>query len=46
MAGSGGVPQQPEELDRSGVGNGTIGPGDVPSAGEAGFTGNTDSVET
>ncbi len=46
MAGSGGVPQQPEELDRSGVGNGTIGTGDVPSAGEAGFTGNTDSVET
>jgi hypothetical protein len=45
MAGAGGVPQQPEGLDRSGVGNGTIGTGDVPSAGEAGFTGNTDQVE-
>jgi hypothetical protein len=45
MAGAGGVPQQPEGLDRSGVGNGTIGTGDVPSAGEAGFTGNTDQIE-
>ena len=45
MAGAGEVPQQPKGLDRSGVGNGTIGTGDVPSAGEAGFTGNTDQVE-
>ena len=41
MGGAGAVPQQSQELDRSGVGNGTIGTGDVPSAGEAGFTGNT-----
>ena len=41
MAGNEGVPQQPSPIDRSGVGDGTIGTGDVPSAGEAGFTGNT-----
>ena len=40
MAGNEGVPQQPSPVDNSGVGNGTIGTGDVPSAGEAGFTGN------
>ena len=40
MAGAGGVPQQSPEIDNSGVGNGNIGTGNVPSAGEAGFTGN------
>ena len=41
MAGNERVPQQPSPIDRSGVGNGTIGTGNVPSAGETGFTGNT-----
>ena len=45
MGGVGGVPQQPATTDRSGVGDGTIGTGDVPSAGEAGFTGNVESFE-
>ena len=35
-----GVPNGPAPIDNSGVGNGTIGTGDVPVAGEAGFTGN------
>jgi hypothetical protein len=34
------VPSGPPPVDNSGVGNGTIGTGDVPVAGEAGFTGN------
>jgi len=41
MAGNEGVPQQPSPIDSSGVGDSTIGTGNVPSAGEAGFTGNT-----
>ena len=40
MAGSGGVPQQSPPIDNSGVGGGNIGTGNVPPAGEAGFTGN------
>ena len=40
MAGAGGVPQQSQEIDDSGVGGGNIGTGNVPSAGEDGFTGN------
>ena len=40
MAGAGGVPQQSPEIDDSGVGGGNIGTGNVPSAGEDGFTGN------
>ena len=45
MAGAGGVPQQSQEIDDSGVGGGNIGTGNVPSAGEAGFTGNPPEVE-
>ena len=41
MAGAQGVPQQSPQPNGSGLGNGTIGTGDVPSAGETGFTGNT-----
>ena len=40
MAGAGGVPQQSPEIDDSGGGGGNIGTGNVPSAGEDGFTGN------
>jgi len=32
-------------VDNSGSGNGTIGVGTAPTAGEAGFTGNTPSIE-
>ena len=35
-----GVPQQPEGTDNQGSGNGTIGVGATPTAGETGFTGN------
>jgi len=40
MAGSGGVPPQPQGPNSQGLGNGTIGVGATPAAGEAGFTGN------
>tara|TARA_E500000318_G_scaffold109832_1_gene123737 strand:+ start:263 stop:2398 length:2136 start_codon:yes stop_codon:yes gene_type:complete len=41
----GGVPQGAPGVDNSGRGAGTIGTGDVPLAGEAGFTGNTGGPE-
>ena len=41
MGGLGGVPQESPPIDDSGAGDGNIGTGNVPSAGEAGFTGNT-----
>jgi hypothetical protein len=41
MGASQGVPSGPQGLDDSGRGNGTIGVGTAPVAGEAGFTGNT-----
>jgi hypothetical protein len=40
MGGAGGVPPRPEGSDPSGSGNGTIGVGTAPTAGEGGFTGN------
>ena len=40
-----GVPSGPQTLDDSGRGNGTIGVGVAPVAGEAGFTGNPPSTE-
>ena len=45
MAPNGGVPNGPPGVDDSGRGNGTIGVGTAPSAGEAGFTGNAPEVE-
>jgi hypothetical protein len=45
MAPDGGVPNGPQRTDDSGRGDGTIGTGAVPSAGEAGFTGNSPQVE-
>ena len=45
MAGAGGVSQTPEGTDLQGSGNGTIGVGTAPTAGESGFTGNPPSVE-
>ena len=45
MEQSGGVPQQPEGTDSQGSGNGTIGVGATPTAGETGFTGNAPRVE-
>ena len=45
MAPNGGVPSGPPGSDDSGRGNGTIGVGTAPNAGEAGFTGNTGAVE-
>jgi hypothetical protein len=45
MGAAPGVPSGPQELDDSGRGNGTIGVGTAPVAGEAGFTGNPPSVE-
>jgi len=45
MAPDGGVPQGGQGIDDSGRGNGTIGVGTSPSAGEDGFTGNTNQVE-
>jgi hypothetical protein len=45
MAPNGGVPSGPPGVDDSGRGNGTIGVGTAPSAGEAGFTGNAPEVE-
>ncbi len=40
-----GVPQQPQGTDSQGSGNGTIGVGATPTAGEAGFTGNAPQFE-
>jgi len=45
MAPNGGVPSGPPGSDDSGRGNGTIGVGVAPNAGEAGFTGNAPQVE-
>ena len=45
MAPNGGVPSGPPGSDDSGRGNGTIGVGVAPNAGEAGFTGNTGATE-
>ena len=45
MAGAGGVSQTPEGTDLQGSGNGTIGVGTAPTAGESGFTGNPPSTE-
>ena len=45
MAPNGGVPSGPPGIDDSGRGNGTIGVGTSPSAGEAGFTGNAPQIE-
>ena len=40
-----GVSQRPEGTDNQGSGNGTIGVGATPTAGEAGFTGNAPQLE-
>ena len=40
MGGAGGVSPSPEGTDVQGSGNGTIGVGTAPTAGESGFTGN------
>ena len=45
MGGVGGVPQEPPQTNLNGTGNGTIGTGGVPSAGESGFTGNAPQFE-
>ena len=45
LAPNGGVPSGPPGIDDSGRGNGTIGVGTAPSAGEAGFTGNAPQIE-
>jgi len=45
MAGAGGVSLSPEGTDLQGSGNGTIGVGTAPTAGESGFTGNAPQVE-
>ena len=45
VAPNGGVPSGPPGIDDSGRGNGTIGVGVAPNAGEAGFTGNAPQVE-
>ena len=45
MAPNGRVPSGPPGSDDSGRGNGTIGVGVAPNAGEAGFTGNAPQVE-
>ena len=45
MGGVGGVPQAPPQTNLNGTGNGTIGTGGVPSAGESGFTGNAPQFE-
>ena len=45
MGPAGGVPQGPPGTDDSGRGDGTIGVGTPPSAGEAGFTGNAPQIE-
>ena len=45
MAPDGGVPEGSPGVDDSGRGNGTIGVGTAPSAGEAGFSGNAPQTE-
>ena len=45
MGGAGGVSPSPEGTDLQGSGNGTIGVGTAPSAGESGFTGNAPQTE-
>ena len=45
MGGVGGVPPSPEGTDVQGSGNGTIGVGTAPTAGESGFTGNAPQTE-
>jgi len=45
MAPDGGIPSGLQGSDDTGRGNGTIGVGTAPSAGEAGFTGNTGETE-
>ena len=45
VGGAGGVPQGSPPTDNSGVGNGTIGTGVAPAAGESGFTGNAPQLE-
>ena len=45
MGGVGGVPAQPQRTNGQGSGDGTIGVGATPTAGEAGFTGNTPQFE-
>jgi hypothetical protein len=45
MAPNGGVPSGVAGTDGAGSGNGTIGIGTAPSAGEAGFTGNAPQIE-
>ena len=45
MAPDGGVPQGSQGIDDSGRGNGTIGVGTAPSAGEAGFSGNAPETQ-
>ena len=45
MAPDGGVPEGGPGVDDSGRGNGTIGVGTAPSAGEAGFSGNAPQTE-
>jgi hypothetical protein len=45
MAQPNGVPQQPSGTNNQGNGNGTIGVGATPTAGEAGFTGNAPQFE-
>jgi hypothetical protein len=45
VAPNGGVPSGPPGIDDSGRGNGTIGVGVAPDAGEAGFTGNAPQIE-
>jgi hypothetical protein len=45
MGGAGGVPPTPEGTDLQGSGNGTIGVGTAPTAGESGFTGNAPQTE-
>ena len=40
-----GVSQRPSGTDNQGNGNGTIGVGATPTAGEAGFTGNAPQFE-
>jgi hypothetical protein len=45
MGGAGGVPPQPQGTNGQGAGDGTIGVGATPAAGEAGFTGNAPQFE-
>ena len=45
MGGPDTAPSGPPPIDNSGVGGGTVGTGNVPASGEAGFTGNTPTPE-